>query len=85
MENKSKEMKAKAMIQSIEWKIEFEQEQMEKAKQRIAREMENFNEVTSPEWIAQYSKEMLEARNNLRLLHERKREVEWLVSEFVEA
>ena len=30
METKSKEMKAQAIVQSIEWKIEFEQEQMEK-------------------------------------------------------
>lgn len=85
MEKKSKEMKAKTIVQSIEWKIEFETEQLVNAKKKIERELENFNEVTSPEWLAQYSKEMLEARNNLRALYERKREVEWLVSEFIEA
>ncbi len=85
MEKKPKEMKAETIVQSIEWKIEFEEEQLQNAKKKIEREMEHFNEVTSPEWIAQYGKEMLEARNNLRMLHEQKREIEWLVSEFVEA
>lgn len=79
---KSQEMAKQSILQGIEWKIEFEREQMENAKKRIEREMENFNEVTSPEWIAKYGQEMLEARNNLRALHERKREVEWLIDEF---
>lgn len=84
MRTMTKEEKARVMLDSINWKIGIEEEEMQRAKNSIQREMENFNEVTSPEFIEHYGNKMFDACKNLRELHERKRDIEWLIREFVE-
>lgn len=84
MKTMTKEEKAKVTLDRINWKIEDAEEEMQRAKDRIQREMENFNEVTSPEFIEHYGNQMFDACKNLRELHARKRDIEWLISEFVE-
>ena len=54
---------------SIEYKIEFEEENIESKKKAINREMERFS-GTSGQWLAQYGKDIEESQKEIRKLKE---------------
>lgn len=66
------------MLETIYWKIEDEEKMMEEYKMKMENEMKNFNPVTSPEWLLNYSQHLKEASDKLKELHERKRMLEQL-------
>ena len=69
------------VMQNIEWKIEDCKDEVERARRSIEREMANFNEVTSPMWIAQYGREMKEATDKRKLYEEQMRQMTFLIEE----
>lgn len=73
--------KIEIVMRSLEWKIEDCKEEVEKARKSIEREMANFNEVTSPMWIAQYGKEMETATDKRKIYEEQKRQLQFLIEE----
>lgn len=62
--------KIELMMETINWKIEDEEKMMEEYKMKMENEMKNFNPVTSPEWLLNYSQHLKEAGDKLKELHE---------------
>lgn len=75
------ETKKTMLMHSIEWNISDAKEEVEKAKAAIERELQNFNEVTSPMWIAKYGKEMQEATEKRKMYEEQLKKINWLFAE----
>lgn len=69
------------VMNNIEWNIQDCKDEVERARKSIEREMENFNEVTSPMWIAQYGRQMEEATNKRKAYEEQKRQITFLIGE----
>lgn len=75
------ETKRAMLIHSIEWGIKDAKEDIDRAKSDIERELQNFNESTSPMWIAKYGKVMHEATEKRKMYEEQLKKIKWLFAE----
>ena len=78
----SKEDIVQSMLDNTKYDIEAEQRVVEECCENIARELEGFNLLCSPERLAVYSRQMLEAANNLRTLEREQKHIEWIIEHF---
>ena len=66
---------------TIDCNIRNAKETISYRKADIERELERFDEMTSPKWIAQYAEEMKEAQKQLEGFYDQMRMLKFLVEE----
>lgn len=68
-------------LDSINWKIESVKETIAFKKEELECELNRFNELASPKWVAQYAAEMEEAMKELKSLYNQKKWINFLLGD----
>lgn len=75
------EERIETTLDSLNWKIESVKETIAYRKADLERELDRFNELASPKWIAQYATEMEEAMEELKNLYNQKKWFNFLLGD----
>ena len=75
------EIKVETVQNNLNWKIDSLKETIAYRKEDLERELSQFNEMTSPRWLAQYAKEMEEAQKELESLYNQKKWLEFMLGD----